>query len=91
LVSFDEEFSAWQGDDTVSSMISGVQNGIFSEVLGFIEYYKLRYNPLKVILCGGDSKFFDTRLKNSIFAHTFKTEPHLVLIGLNEVIYQYND
>ena len=39
----------------------------------------------------GDVKFFDRRLKSSIFAHSVKTEPNLVLIGLNEVIYQQND
>jgi len=86
LVSADESFTGWQGDDTVSAMISGVQNGLFSEVLGFIESYNLHYAALQIILCGGDANFFDTRLKSSIFAHAFKTEPHLVLIGLNEVI-----
>ena len=91
LVSADAGFSEWQGHDTATSMISGVQNGIFYEVQGFIESYSLHYPDLQVLLCGGDANFFDTRLKNSIFAHTFKTEPHLVLIGLNEVIYQYND
>jgi type III pantothenate kinase len=53
-----------------------------------IEIYRSRYPELQVILCGGDAIFFDTRLKNSIFAHTLKTEPDLVLIGLNEVIEQ---
>ena len=91
LVAADGKFAGWQGDDTVSSMVSGVQNGIFSEVLGFIENYNSRYASLRIILCGGDANFFDTRLKNSIFAHTFKTEPYLVLIGLNEVIHQQND
>lgn len=91
LVGTDEGFTGWQGHDTVSSMISGVQNGLFSEVLGFIDSYNLRYASLRVILCGGDANFFDTRLKNSIFAHYFKTEPHLVLIGLNEIIHQHND
>ena len=91
LVSADNDFNDWQGRDTAGSMISGVQNGIFYEVTGFIESYQERYPDLQIILCGGDANFFDTRLKNTIFAHTFKTEPHLVLIGLNEVIYQYND
>ena len=91
LVSPDEHFTGWQGHDTVTSMISGVQNGLFYEVTGFIENYNSRYNQLRILLCGGDANFFDTRLKSSIFAHAFKTEPHLVLIGLNEVIYQHND
>jgi type III pantothenate kinase len=91
LLSADENFSRMQGSDTATSMISGAQNGIYWEVLGFIQHYSLQYPDLQTILCGGDSKFFDTRLKSSIFAHAFKTEPHLVLIGLNEVIYQHND
>ena len=79
------------GDDTLSSMLSGVQNGVIYEVLGFIGAYSSKWPDLKVLLCGGDVNFFDTQLKSSIFAHTLKTEPDLVLIGLNEVIYYNND
>jgi type III pantothenate kinase len=67
-------------------MLSGVLNGSTEEVKGMIEIYRLKYPELLVILCGGDAIFFDSRLKNSIFAHTLKTEPDLVLLGLNEVI-----
>ena len=90
-VELNENFADWQGNDTVSAMLSGVVNGTRSEVLGFIDDYSSRYSNLQVVLCGGDMNFFDTRLKSSIFAQTFKTEPHLVLIGLNEVIHQHND
>jgi type III pantothenate kinase len=82
------DYDAGQGYDTKTSMLSGVLNGAFNEVKGFIEAYRLQYADLQIILCGGDANFFDTRLKSSIFAHTFKTEPDLVLIGLNEVIHQ---
>ncbi len=82
------DFDSLEGNDTETSMLSGVVNGAFLEIAGFIELYKAQYSELRVILCGGDAIFFDTRLKNSIFAHTFKTEPDLVLIGLNEVINQ---
>jgi type III pantothenate kinase len=61
-----------------------------AEIKGFIETYNSKYPELEVILCGGDAIFFDYRLKNSIFADALKTEPDLVLIGLNEVI-QQND
>jgi type III pantothenate kinase len=84
------EYDDWQGYDTKSAMLSGVLNGAIEEVKGFIEIYNSKYSKLHVILCGGDSIFFDNRLKNSIFAHALKTEPNLVLIGLNEVI-QQND
>jgi type III pantothenate kinase len=82
------DFEGLEGHDTVTSMLSGVVNGTLAEVVGLIEKYQSYYPDLQVILCGGDTNFFDRRLKNSIFAHTFKTEPDLVLIGLNEVIHQ---
>lgn len=82
------DYDNWQGFDTVSAMLSGVLNGSIEELKGMIGVYNSHYLGLQVILCGGDAIFFDSRLKNSIFAPTLKTEPDLVLIGLNEVIEQ---
>lgn len=82
------DYGELEGNDTCTSMLSGVVNGTFLEVMGFIQLYIDQYSELQPIMCGGDAIFFDTRLKNSIFAHTLKTEPHLVLTGLNEVINQ---
>lgn len=79
------------GRDTRTSMLSGVLQGTVHEVHGFIGQYNTKYPAVQVVLCGGDAEFFDTELKNSIFAHSVKTEAHLVLIGLNEVIHHYND
>lgn len=79
------------GNDTSSAILTGVQKGVIFEALGFINSVHTKWRELKVLLCGGDVNFFDTELKSSIFAHTLKTEPHLVLIGLNEVIYYNND
>lgn len=79
------------GTDTLNSMRTGVQKGVIFETLGFINNYYAKWPELTVILCGGDVNFFDTQLKNSIFAHALKTEPNLVLIGLNEVIHFNND
>ncbi|TZF86327.1 type III pantothenate kinase (plasmid) [Pedobacter sp. BS3] len=89
-VNFSGSFNSPYGDDTPSAMQSGVQNGLLFEVSGFIESYKKTADDLQVILCGGDFKFFDTRLKNSIFAPIVKADPYLVLKGLNEVIHYYN-
>ena len=86
-----EGFTESVGQDTRTSMLTGVLEGAVHEVRGFIEQYNAKYTQVQVILCGGDAEFFDTRLKNSIFAHSVKTELHLVLIGLNEVIHHYND
>ena len=69
---------------TVTAMKSGVIEGLTFEILGFIEKYKEKYPDIKVILCGGEAKLFENRLKASIFA-----VPELVLIGLNRIL-EYN-
>src|SRR5690606_34521365 len=84
-------FKSSYGKDTQESLISGVVNGLLFEVEGFIKKYNNQYLDLRVILCGGDSTFFDTRLKNSIFAHQILLEPNLVMIGLNTVVNYQHD
>jgi type III pantothenate kinase len=66
-------------------MKSGVINGIKGEMESFIEGYRKLYPDLKVIICGGQAKFFESRLKASIFA-----VPELVLTGLNRIL-EYNE
>jgi len=70
--------------NTNDAIISGVQNGIIFEIDGYIEQYKKKYADLKVILTGGDSFFFERKLKNTIFA-----KPFLTAIGLNRIL-EYN-
>ena len=91
LIKADENFAANSGNDTKSAIISGVQNGIKYELEGFIKSYKKEGEELNIVLSGGDSIFFDTLLKNSIFAPYIKIEPHLVLKGLNAAIQTNND
>ncbi len=91
LVAFEGEYTGDMGTDTRSSMLSGVVNGTLEEVKGMIGKFLEKAKTGLVLLCGGSSNFFDTRLKNSIFAHSLKTEANLVLIGLNEVIHQNNE
>ncbi|ASU36133.1 type III pantothenate kinase [Mucilaginibacter xinganensis] len=91
LISADENFAAASGNNTTSAILSGVQNGIKYELEGFIESYKNNGKEMNVILSGGDSIFFDTLLKNSIFAPYIKIEPYLVLKGLNAAIQTNND
>ncbi|RKR81505.1 type III pantothenate kinase [Mucilaginibacter gracilis] len=91
LLNADEHFTAHAGDDTQTAIHSGVQNGIRFEVEGFIAAYFKAQKPMNILLTGGDSIFFDTLLKNSIFAPHIKIEPYLVLSGLNAVIQQPND
>jgi len=84
------DFDALFGTKTTEALQAGVVNGILFEVEGYIKKYNENNIDLKVILCGGDASFFDTRLKNSIFAHQILTEPNLVPIGLNTVV-RYQD
>lgn len=91
VVNADEKFNNSYGNNTLTSIQSGVQNGIKFELTGFIEHYTKDKQQLNIILTGGDSIFFDTLLKNSIFAPYIKIEPHLVLKGLNAAIRRHND
>jgi type III pantothenate kinase len=69
------------GDSTESSMRSGVMNGVLNEVEGFINKYRMEYPDMRVVLCGGDTSFFENNLKPTIFA-----APDLVLNGLNRIL-----
>ena len=69
------------GDSTESCIQSGVINGITAELNGIISFYKRKFDGLTVILSGGDARFFENRLKGSIFA-----VPELVLSGLNSIL-----
>lgn len=89
LVQFDSNFGENYGNNSSDAMQSGVLNGVWFEAKGFLE--TLQTNKYKVILCGGDATFFDTRFKNSIFAHLILHEPNLVLIGLNTVVKYQHD
>lgn len=69
------------GNSTVKSLESGSCNGVLCEVDGIIDEYKKQFQGLKVIVTGGDFKYFDKYLKNNIFA-----APNLVLIGLKKIL-----
>ena len=69
------------GNTTKDSILSGVQNGVLEEVDGIINSYKNQFSGLKVIVTGGNYKYFDKYLKNNIVA-----APNLVLIGLKKIL-----
>ena len=69
------------GISTEGSIRSGVLNGVVAEMEGIINNYKHLYPDLGVVLCGGDSFFFENKLKPTIFA-----APDLVLSGLNRIL-----
>ncbi|MFD2203907.1 type III pantothenate kinase [Shivajiella indica] len=69
------------GNSTVNGMKSGVYHGILHEMQGFIQAYQAKYPGLRVIICGGDSKIFESLTKDHIFVI-----PNLVLYGLNRIL-----
>ena len=73
------------GNDTNSSIISGVQQGILAEVREIINVYKMENKDTVIAVTGGDCFFFEKELKISIFAN-----PFLVMEGLNEIL-DYNE
>jgi len=72
------------GTNTLSSLSSGVINGLCYEIDGFIENYKIKFKDIVVFFSGGDANFLHNSIKNTIFA-----APNVVLKGLNEII-KYN-
>ncbi|HTN18971.1 MAG TPA: type III pantothenate kinase [Pelobium sp.] len=90
-VNFDATFNERFGTNSKDAISSGAINGSVYEAEGFIKTF-LSDNPSgKIILSGGDSTFFDTKFKNSIFANLILHEPNLVLIGLNTVVNYQHD
>ncbi len=80
----ESDFENIYGNDTINAIRSGVQNGIIYEIEGHINKFSKEYSDLKVTFTGGDTFFFERKIKKQIFA-----EPNLILIGLN-IILKYN-
>ena len=78
------DFNNYIGKTTETSILSGVINGIKSEINGVIAQYNADYGQLKVVITGGDHKYFEKGLKNITFADSL-----WVLKGLNEIL-EYN-
>ncbi|AGA77131.1 type III pantothenate kinase [Echinicola vietnamensis] len=78
------EFPDLIGNNTASGMKSGVYHGVYFELEGAIARYQSHYQDLKVFICGGDAKFFESLTKDYIFVI-----PNLVLHGLNRIL-NYN-
>lgn len=68
------------GTDTQSSIQSGVINGITAELDGIIDRYRLQYDNLFVILCGGDAENLKAGLRNLT-----ELNNHLLFIGLRAI------
>ncbi len=80
LVSFDDQLIL-TGTNTSESILSGVLTGAVAEIEGITSRYQQKYTDLKILLSGGDQKYFDKRLKISIFAL-----PNIVIYGLQQIL-----
>ena len=76
-----KEIDFLEGDSTENSILSGIVNGTIAEINGIISQYSAIYENLTIILTGGDTNFFDTKIKSNIFVNS-----NLTLIGLNEIL-----
>jgi len=72
------------GTSTRECMLSGAIHGTIAELEGIIDRYRQFFDDLTIIFCGGDAKFFESKIKGHIFAI-----PNLVLIGLNQILRFY--
>ncbi len=75
------------GKTTAECMRSGAVWGAIAELEGIIARYRQFYDNLTIIICGGDAFFFESKIKDHIFAN-----PNLVLFGLNQILrFNLND
>jgi type III pantothenate kinase len=81
LLELDDNFDTLIATDTKGNILSGVALGAVAEIEGIINQYIDLHPNLTVILTGGDSLYFEKRLKRTIFADAFIT-----LKGLNVIL-----
>jgi type III pantothenate kinase len=74
------------GLSTEEAILGGVQYGLEGEFERIINIFNNKHGNLTIILCGGDTNYFEKILKN----HNFVTL-EITLIGLNTILeYNYN-
>lgn len=69
------------GQTTNDCIRAGVLNGVVNEIDGYIDQIKTISPDICILLTGGDSNFFASKLKNSIFVNQ-----NLMAIGLNRIL-----
>ncbi len=67
--------------NTHDAVVGGVISGVINEINAQIDIYQRKYKNLKIILSGGDAKYFEKSIIFPIFAHS-----NLVLKGMNEIL-----
>lgn len=79
-----EQWPELVGNDTISCLASGVLNGMVAELNGVLAEYIGKFGEMKVILCGGNARLFESKMKLPIFVNE-----SLVLLGLNAVLLKH--
>ncbi len=69
---------------TREAIEQGVMRGVEYEVRGHIAKMVDKFGEIDVIFAGGDAKYFDIQIKNTIFAPS-----ELIFVGLNRIL-EYN-
>ncbi len=69
---------------TKEAIEQGVMSGVVYEVEGHIVRMREKYDKISVIFLGGDAKYFEKRVKNTIFANQ-----DLLFVGLSRIL-DYN-
>ena len=69
------------GDDTRSSIFTGMINGTTMELEGFVERYVEKFGKMNIIFTGGDAIYFEKRVKFPNFVNS-----NLLLVGLNKIL-----
>lgn len=83
LIALEKE-ATLMGNDTKSSLLSGVLFAAAKEIDGMIDEYLVKFPEMNIIITGGDADLLVYRLKNQIFATS-----NFTLIGLNHIL-EYN-
>lgn len=83
LVEFNP-FVSLIGTSTQTAIQSGVFYGILCEMNGIIASYEAQFGKVQTIICGGDAKYFESKIKAHIFV-----DSNLVLSGLHTIL-RYN-
>ncbi|PIE99369.1 MAG: pantothenate kinase [Polaribacter sp.] len=65
-----KEINNFIGNDTETSIHSGVINGVVKEIEGVVGQYQQKYEDLTIVLTGGDMFFLQKQLNFTIFANS---------------------
>jgi len=71
LVTFQSDYSSLIGNDTKSSILSGVQTAVIAEVKAMINNYGREFSKVKVILTGGHCTYLADNFKRYIIVDRF--------------------